>query len=114
MILSGMQTNWEVILATGRLDVKATTPGTSYIFELKRKSNDQWKEAMKQCNGYTHQECFCNRKIVCIGIVFEDEPTESRRVIHTWGMFEKSSDGSFLPGRDSFDMIEYEVEGEQK
>jgi hypothetical protein len=114
MILSGMQTNWEVILATGRLDVKAITSGTSYIFELKRKSNDQWKEAMKQCNWYTHQECFLNRKIVCIGIVFEDEPTESKRVIHAWGMFEKSSDGSFLPGQDSLDMIKYEVEGEPK
>ena len=112
MVLSGMQTNWEVILATGRLDVRATTPETSYIFELKRKSNDKWKDTMKQCNGYTHQECFRNRKIVCIGIVFEDEPTESKRVIHAWGKFEKSSDGFFLPGQDSLNMNEYVIEGE--
>lgn len=48
--------------------------------------------------------------IVCIGIIFDDEPTKSKKVIHAWGMFEKSSNGSFLPDQNNMEMTKYNAE----
>ena len=106
--LSGLDPSWETMLAYGRLDVRFTDDDTICTCELKRKSNPDHKNTMVQCDKYSRNVLYRGKKLVCIGIVFNDKPSETGQAVAEYGIIERFPNGSLVPGRDSFDLIEFQ------